>query len=66
MVSVETAAVADKNKESKKQRFRICISVKLVDGSLSSCLTYNIVSLGKMAGKTEPFHEVSWIWTLSC
>ena len=34
-----------KNKESKKQPFRICLSVKLADGC----------HLGKIAGKTEPF-----------
>ena len=52
------------NKESKKQPFRICLSVKLADGrmskkkeEISSCLVYNIVRLGKMARKTKPFHE---------
>ena len=39
-----------------------CLPVKLPDGTMSikngkicSYLIYNIVSLGKMAGKTEPF-----------
>ena len=51
-----------KNKESKKHPFRIWLPVKLADGRtsmknevISSYLVYNIVSLGKMAGKTEPF-----------
>ena len=66
---VEVVAVAKhdfiiahvKNKESKKHPFRICLPVKLADGKTSikkgkifSYLIYNIVSLGKMAGKTEP------------
>ena len=48
-----------KIKESKKQLFRICLSVKLAYGRISikkekicSYLVY-IISLGKMAGKTE-------------
>ena len=69
---VETVDVADryfikahakkKKKKSKKQPFRIYLSVKLVDGRMSikhgkiySYLNYNIVNLGKMAGKTKPF-----------
>ena len=67
---IEIAAVAEcylmithiKNKDSKKQPFPICISVKLTDGRKSIkkeknslYLIYNIVSLGKMAEKTEPF-----------
>ena len=51
-----------KNKDSKKQPFPICLSVKLTDGRKSIkkeknslYLIYNIVSLGKMAEKTEPF-----------
>ena len=51
-----------KNKGSKKQPYRIRLPVKLADGRRSikkgkicSYLNYNIVSLGKMAGKTEPF-----------
>ena len=66
---VEVVAVAKrdfiiahvKNKESKKHPFRICLPVKLADektsikkGKIFSYLIYNIVSLGKMAGKTEP------------
>ena len=55
-------SVADKNKESKKQPLQIYLSVKLADGrisikkeEISSYLVYNIATLGKMAGKTEPF-----------
>ena len=53
-----------KNSESKKQSFRICLRViiclKLMKESIkkeqiSSCLVYNIASLGNMAGKAEPF-----------
>ena len=51
-----------KNKESMKQPFRICLPVKLADGrisikneEISSYPVYNIVTLGQMAGKTEPF-----------
>ena len=66
---VEVVAVAKrdfiiahvKNKESKKHPFRICLPIKLADertsikkGKIFSYLIYNIVSLGKMAGKTEP------------
>ena len=47
-----------KNKESKKQPFRICVPVKLADGKMSikkeknySYLMHSIVSLGRMAGK---------------
>ena len=50
-----------KNKESKKQPFEICLSVKLANRRMQikkekicSYLSYNIVTLGKMAGKTEP------------
>ena len=65
----EIAAVAEcyliithvKNKESKKQPLRIGLPVKLADGRISikkeeifSYLVYNIVSLGKIPGKTEP------------
>ena len=63
---VEIVAVAEcylirkhvKKKESKKQPFRICVSVKLADGKMSmkkennsSYIIYNIFNLGKMAGK---------------
>ena len=51
-----------KNKESKKRPFWISLPVKLADRKMSvkkekncQCLNYNIVSLGKMAGKIEPF-----------
>ena len=70
----EVAAVAErhltiihvKNKESKKQPFRICLAVIIClrwftyinkKKEISSYLVYSIVGLGKMAGKTEPF---SW------
>ena len=49
-----------KIKESKKQPFQICLLVKLTDRRISikkeemcSYLVYNIISLGKVAGKTE-------------
>ena len=51
-----------KNKESKKRPFWISLPVKLADRKMSvkkekncPCLNHNIVSLGKMAGKIEPF-----------
>ena len=51
-----------KNKESKKQAFSIRLAIKLADGKTSIkkktnylYLNYNIVSLGKMTAKTEPF-----------
>ena len=50
-----------KNKETKKQSFRICLPGKLADGRMSiknkvcSYLMYNIVSLGKIGGKIEHF-----------
>ena len=62
----ETVAVAEcyliknhvKNKESKKQPFQICLSVKLADRkmsmekeNISSYLIYNILNFCKMAGK---------------
>ena len=54
-----------KNKESKREPFQISLFVKLADGrisikkeEISSYLVYNILSFGKMAGKTEP---LSWI-----
>ena len=47
-----------KNKESKKQTFRICLPVKLADGKMSmkkekncSYLIFKIFNQGKMAGK---------------
>ena len=50
------------NKESKMQPFQIWLSVKLTDERMSIkkrkiCLylNYNILILGKMAGKTESF-----------
>ena len=59
----------DKDKESRKQPFQICLSVILADGKMSlkrneisSYLVHNIFRLGKMtgmgkmAGKTEPIH----------
>ena len=46
------------SKESKKQTFRICLTIKWAGGRVSikkeknsSYLIYNIVILGKMAGK---------------
>ena len=63
---VEIAAVAKrylitnqvKNKESKKQVFRICLPVKFADRRMSmkneknsSYSSYNILRLGKTAGK---------------
>ena len=67
---VEIVAVAEHyfiiahvtDKKSKKQPFWIRLPVKLPDGIMSakkgkicSYLNYNTISLGKMAGKTEPF-----------
>ena len=53
-----------KNKESKKQLFRIYLPVKLVDGKMSmkkeeisSYLIYNIISFSKMAGKRDFFFQ---------
>ena len=55
-----------KNKESKKQPFRICLAVQLTDGrilikkeDISSYLVYNIVILGKMGEKTTFFKKIS-------
>ena len=51
-----------KNKESKKQLFRIYLPIKLAEGKISmkkeknsSKLIYNIASFSKMAGKTDFF-----------
>ena len=68
---VEIVAVAEryliithvKNKESKKQPFRIWLPVIILADEkisikkeeISSYLVYNIVSLGKMAGEAETF-----------
>ena len=54
-----------KNKEAKKQQFRICLPVKLADERMSvknlkkiSYLIYNIVSLVNMAGETTFFMKI--------
>ena len=53
-----------KNKESKKQLFRIYLPIKLAEGKISmkkeknsSKLIYNIASFIKMAGKTDFFFQ---------